>query len=236
MKAFLLAAGKGTRLRPITYTTPKCLVPIRGRPLLDYWFDLLKLHGVDEVLINLHHLADKVEEYLRRRESHDSSIRIHRAYERKLLGSAGTILENRDFVSGEESFLILYADNLTDINLTDFISFHGNHSMPVTLALFRAPNPSQCGIAELDGNGVIIGFEEKPPNPKGNLASAGIYAARQEIFDFIPRGEADLARDVLTKLVGRMCGYIMKEHLIDVGTIENYRKAQEIEFLKNMSH
>ncbi len=229
MKAFLLAAGEGTRLRPITYTTPKCLVPIRGRPLLDYWFDLLHLHEVDEVLINLHYLADKVEEYLQIRESIDVSVKIHRAYERKLLGSAGTILRNRDFVRGEESFLILYADNLTNVNLTDFLSFHGSHPMPVSLALFEAPDPRQCGIAELDGNGVIIGFEEKPPNPKSNLASAGIYAAGEEIFDFIPEGEADLARDVLTKFVGRMLGYTMKERLIDVGTIENYMKAQEME-------
>ena len=116
--AIVLAAGKGTRLRPLTFQTPKCLVPICGKPLLDYWFDLFELYGIDEILINTSHLAGTVEKHIK---DHSRDLRIKVVYEEVLLGSGGTIKKNRDFVTGEESFFIFYADNLTDINLHDMI-------------------------------------------------------------------------------------------------------------------
>ena len=121
MKAFLLAAGKGTRLQPLTFHTPKCLVPIAGKPLIEYWFDLFELYGIDEILINTSHLSEKVRDYI---NSHSRGLKITLTYEETLLGSGGTIKKNRYFVEGEISFYIFYADNLTNVNLKKMLEFH----------------------------------------------------------------------------------------------------------------
>src|ERR671933_1076253 len=114
MKAFLLAAGLGTRLRPVTDTVPKCMVEVGGRPMLDIWLDALAKAGVDEVLVNTHHLPGVVEAHVAGR-SGPPAVRL--SHERVLLGSAGTLLANKDFVAGEDMFLVVYADNLTDFDL-----------------------------------------------------------------------------------------------------------------------
>ncbi|OPX22386.1 MAG: nucleotidyl transferase [Candidatus Latescibacteria bacterium 4484_107] len=224
MKAFLLAAGEGTRLRPLTETTPKCLVPICGRPLLAYWFDLFRRHGIGEVLINTHHLADQVRAYVRSVEG----VRVSVIYEPELLGSAGTLYANRDFVKGEDAFFILYADNLTNANLNALAAFHQSHSGIVTMGLFETSVPRQCGIVQLDSEARIVDFVEKPSHPKSNLANAGIFVAQPGLFDFLSdRMPLDLGHNVLPPLIGRMYGFRIREYLLDIGTLENYRKAQE---------
>jgi len=223
MKAFLLAAGVGSRLRPITDKIPKCLVPINGHPLLYYWLKLFEQHGVDEVLINLHHLPDLVFQFL---EENEFDLIVHTVFEQELLGSAGTIRNNFDFVCKEQDFLICYADNLTNINLTKMKDFHESTQPILTLGLFYTNNPTKCGIAEIAEDQTIIGFVEKPAQPKSNLAGAGIYIANHEIWHYLPdRQPADFGYDVLPQLVGRMKGYFIKEYFIDIGTIENYEKA-----------
>ncbi len=116
MKAFLLVAGKGTRLRPLTDTIPKCLVPIKGKPLLSIWLEMFKTYGITDVLLNLHHLSHIVKDYI---NANSFDINIETFYEGSLLGSAGTILANRDFVKSERFFFIVYGDNLTKINLKE---------------------------------------------------------------------------------------------------------------------
>ena len=125
MKAFLLAAGKGTRLRPYTDYNPKCLIPIRGKPLLEIWFDLLEGSDITEVLVNTHHHADRVEQFI---EEKGPGRRLQVLASRKpeLLGSAGTLWGNRGFVSDSDDFLIAYADNLTDVDLRSMVNFHGH--------------------------------------------------------------------------------------------------------------
>jgi mannose-1-phosphate guanylyltransferase len=225
VKAFLLSAGLGTRLRPITDIVPKCLLPVNGRPLLAYWLDNLGSHGVDEVLINLHHLPDGV---LRFAEEYRGPVKIVTVMEPRLLGSAGTLHANRDFVEGEEQFLILYADNLTDIDPTLLARFNAEHPAPLTVALMRMENPSSRGIALLDDAGRIIDFTEKPEHPKSDLASAGMFAARRELFDDITpdRAPYDLGGDVMPKLVGRMNGVAVNGYLRDVGTLESLALAE----------
>ena len=226
MKAYLLAAGLGTRLRPVTETTPKCLVPINGRPLLDYWMDLFNKYGVTDVLVNTHYLADQVSAYI---SNHNEcgGPHITEFYEPELLGSGGTVAANKDFVLGEESFFICYADNLTNINLGRMKQFHYEHNSSFTMALFRAPNPSQCGIAELDKNSRIIDFVEKPAQPKSDLSNAGVYLANQSLFDYLPQGQfCDFGNDVIPKLIGKMYGLEIDDYLLDVGTLEKYEKAQ----------
>jgi len=233
MKAFLLAAGLGTRLRPLTDKIPKCLVPINGKSLLLIWLELCQHHGITEVLINTHHLAEQVNEFIENHKSKFQFLTIRQTHEPVLLGSAGTLIANRKFVENESLFLILYVDNLTNANLTELIKFHHRHGDLFTMGLFRTDNPTSCGIAELDGNGKVISFVEKPQKPKSNLAAAGVYVASPKIFRFFKKGQRedfgrrlDLGFHILPKLVGHMYGYLINEFLLDIGDMESYQKAQ----------
>ena len=123
MKAFLLAAGKGTRLKPFTDNCPKCLMDINGKPLLQIWLDSLQKYNIDEVLINTHYLHKQVEDFIAYFKP-KTSIKITLSYEKDLLGSAGTLIKNKIFVKNEENFLVIYADNLTNTNLEKLIKFH----------------------------------------------------------------------------------------------------------------
>jgi len=244
------------------------MVPIDGEPMLHYWFSLLQKHHVTDVLINLHHLPEKVIEYVEslgvearginfelccsdqkvktENKSGDKSPPLHYEtgfnielfYEEELLGSAGTIRENADWVKSEEEFFIVYADNLTNANLTKLLQFHRERKPILTMGLFHADYPEGCGIASLDkddfdtlrtqSKGLIVDFVEKPKNPKSDLANAGIYIAAPELIDYIPEGKVvDLGHDVLPSLVGRMYGCVIDGYLRDIGTPANYRKAQE---------
>lgn len=224
-KAILLAAGLGTRLRPLTETTPKCLVPIGGKPLLAYWLELLRRHGITDVLINLHHLADQVRAFL---DAQDFGLRIHLFYEETLLGSAGTLLANRQWVEQEKAFLVAYADNLTKAHLGKLIAYHHQHDLPLTMGLFETNRPRECGIAVLDAESTILAFEEKPEQPRSNLANAGIYVVSPDIFSvFDDAFPQDFGFHVLPKLVGRMKGFPLDAYLLDIGNMERYRRAQE---------
>jgi mannose-1-phosphate guanylyltransferase len=226
MKAFLLTAGLGTRLHPLTDHTPKCLLPIAGRPLIDYWLDLFRRYGIDEVLINLHHLPEKVRDYL-------ATVRfpgkIHTFYEPELLGSAGTLSVNRQFVVSEPWFFVFYGDNLTNIKIDRWLQFHQAKGGDATLMLYRTDAPHRKGIVELDADGKVLSFEEKPAHPKSNLASAGLYLASPAIFDVFPENKSslDMAFDILPKLIGRMWGMISDDIILDIGTPEDYRLAQQ---------
>lgn len=226
MKAFLLAAGLGTRLRPLTDTVPKCLVPIAGRPLLSYWMALLERHGFTDVTINVHHLPDQVERFARA----TSSPRLRLFHEPALLGSAGTIRANRDWVSDGRPFLVAYADDLTNADLTMLRAAHERHHPILTMGLFRTDEPTRCGIAEIGDDatdGPVLMFEEKPVHPRSNLANAGLYMTDARIVDMIPTHvPADFGHDVLPALVGRMHGHLLHGRLIDVGTWATYRAAQ----------
>lgn len=217
MRAFLLAAGLGTRLRPITDITPKCLVEIGGRPLLDIWLDALWQAGVDEVLVNTHHLAPQVAGHIARRLAPPV---VQLSHEPKLLGSAGTLLANRDFVAGQDMFLVINGDNLTDFDLRQLIDAHRRHGAMATLSLFRAPRPSECGIVDLDGDGRVVGFVEKPADPRSDLANAGMYAFSPAVLnEILPPLPRDIGFDLLPRLVGRACGVALNgRFFLDIGT------------------
>ena len=224
MKAFLLAAGKGTRLQPLTLNTPKCLVPICGKPLIEYWFDLFELYGIGDILINTSHLADKVKSYIDR---HSRNFKIRLVYEETLLGSGGTIKKNLDFIDGEDDFFIFYADNLTNINLNKMMEFHKAHGTDFTLAVFKAPNPHECGIVEMNENSKIISFVEKPANPASSLAFAGIMISSPKLMHYFPdRDIFDLGHDVLHSVVGNAAGYVIDDYLLDIGNPEKLNRAE----------
>ena len=223
MKAIILAAGLGTRLRPITDTIPKCLAPINGVPLLELWLRECERADVDGVLVNTHYLADRVAEFAAARRG----VPVTLAYEPVLLGSAGTIAANWNFVAGDESFLVVYADNLTTFRLAGLTAFHATHQQIASMALFRSPNPSAGGVVELDGTGLVTGFWEKPANPRGNLVNAGLYVFRGEVREFLPSTvPADVGGGLMPALVGRSMGLPISDYFVDIGTLENYYSAQ----------
>jgi mannose-1-phosphate guanylyltransferase len=225
VKAFLLAAGHGTRLRPITDTIPKCLVPIRGTPLLSIWLGLCKRFGIDEVLINVHAHGAVVKEFLRQNAS---ATQMRVIEESQLLGSAGTLRSNRDWIAGDDSFWVFYADVLCRVNLAAMLQLHSQRKPAATLGVYEVSDPSRCGIVSTGNDGVIQRFVEKPTTPVGNLAFSGIMIGTPEMLDEIPGDiPADIGFHVLPRLTGRMLAFTIHDYLIDIGTMENYLIAQE---------
>lgn len=224
MKAFILAGGHGTRLHPLTDSIPKCLAPIRGKPLLDIWLELCAGSGITEVLINLHAHAQAIEQHLRRSSP---PVRVRVVEERELLGSAGTLAANRDWVGFDRAFWVLYSDVLTNTRLQLMSEFHASHGGLATLGLYRVPDPSRCGVAITDGAGVIVDFEEKPQTPRSNWVFSGLMVAAPGILDLIPPCiPADIGFHVLPRLLGKMRAYPIHDYLLDIGTLANYEKAQ----------
>ena len=225
MKAFLLAAGTGTRLRPITETTPKCMLTIDERPLLDIWLDALAEAGVGEVLVNLHHLPDAVRSHVAERTG-APAIRL--VFEPELLGSAGTLAANRSWVAEEEMFLVCNADNLTDFDLRSLTEKHREGGAIATWTVFHSERPATGGVVELDSAGTVIGFEEKPREPVSDLTNAGIYAFHPSVLDMIPGARpADIGYHLLPQLVGHAKAVPVEGYFRDIGTIEDYRRARE---------
>ncbi|WP_374649786.1 nucleotidyltransferase family protein [Dongia sp.] len=227
MRALLLAAGLGTRLRPITEAIPKCLVPIRGQPLLDYWLVNLAGAGVEEILINTGYLSDLVRAHVRRSPW---ANRITLVHEDRLLGTGGTVLANRAFF-GEESFLVIHADNLSAIDLDAFRQAHRGRKpdTDMTMALFRTDQPSNCGIVQLDSEGRVVEFHEKMADPPGNLANGAVYIFEPEVFRRLARvgkPTIDLSTEIIPGYVGRIQSYEITGYHRDIGTVEGLTRAE----------
>ncbi|ASD67498.1 NDP-sugar synthase [Pseudoalteromonas piscicida] len=231
MKAILLAAGLGTRLRPITDTLPKCLVPINGEPLLGLWLDKLVQLGVEEILINMHYFSEQVEAFVAASPYHD---RIILSYEPELMGTAGTLVRNRNFWH-RETCMVIHADNYCQSSLAGMLEAHKQRQTQTdaTLLLFESPTPRSCGIVKLDENQVIQEFHEKVEHPPGNLASGALFIFSPEVYErYFSHLEADrpyeLSLDVVPSMIGKLQGWLVDEHYIDIGTPESYSEAQKI--------
>ncbi len=227
MKALLLSAGFGTRLKPLTDTQPKCLLPINGKPLLYHWLDLLESENISEVIINTHHLAENIEKSIEKR---NNKIKIILTYEPQLLGSAGTIFANKLFFEKEENFLILYSDNLTNVSLSTIIDFHNQVDSIFTTYVYETDNPGAKGIFEFDFNtGKVLSFEEKPEYPKSNYANAGIGVLSQKIFDYCTnKVPLDFGKTIMPQIVDKMFVLRTDKYVIDIGSAEDYKYAQKI--------
>jgi len=226
MRALLLAAGLGTRLRPITDTTPKCLVPIHGQALLAIWLQRLAQAGIGPFLVNTHYLSGQVNAFVEASPYRKDIILVH---ERDLLGTAGTLIANLDFFSGTDGLLI-HADNYC---LADFSAFLQAHrSRPpgclMTMMTFRTDAPSSCGIVELDASGVVVDFHEKVDHPPGNLANGAVYVLCAELLQRLASdlgGVSDFSTEVLNRFVGKIYSYETNATFLDIGTPANYAKA-----------
>jgi D,D-heptose 1,7-bisphosphate phosphatase len=225
--ALLLAGGLGTRLRPLTDTVPKALVPLGGRPLVGHWIEALADAGVSRARINNHAHAGQVRAYLDAHNAQGGMPVMEEAYEPVLLGSAGTVAANPDLADGADAVLIVYADNFSDVDLRALIDFHFGHGDPFTMLLFRAANPRACGIAELDAQGRVVDFVEKPSEPKSDLANAGVYVLTPEAYrEIASLGAFDLGFDALPRFVGRMRGFPHAGYHRDIGTPEALERAR----------
>ncbi|MDD3312116.1 nucleotidyltransferase family protein [Pseudodesulfovibrio sp.] len=227
MRAILLAAGFGTRLRPLTDTIPKCLVPINGRPLLDIWLDNLSRAGIGPFLVNTHYLSEQVEAYVRGSRFRNAVTLVH---EPTLLGTAGTLLANADFLDGGDG-LLLHADNYCKPDFAAFAAAHRARPQGcvMTMMTFRTATPSSCGIVELDERGVVVGFHEKSATPPGNLANGAIYLLSDEMLRILRADygdAADLSTEILPHFVGRIFTYETSSFFLDIGTPATYAQAQ----------
>lgn len=230
LRALLLAAGLGTRLRPITLHTPKCLVPIHGEPLLGRWLRQLEAAGCEAVLINTHYLADQVMAFLGKRPT--TAMTVETVHEQELLGTAGTLLANRAFFAGATGLLI-HADNAMGGDLGGLLDAHSHRASgcECTMLTFNTDQPNSCGIVVTDGQGVVTAFHEKVPDPPGNRANGAVY-----VFD--PPFLADLARmtplpsdfstEVIPSLIGRIQSWPTDRPYLDIGTPAALAAAQQL--------
>jgi mannose-1-phosphate guanylyltransferase len=228
LKAILLAAGFGTRLRPLTDNIPKCLVPIKGKPLLEIWLEKLKEVGIDDILVNTHYLSNKVEEFIQKSNFKNNCKLKH---EEELLGTAGTLVSNINFI-GQDDCILIHADNYCLEDLKNLVKAHENRPLDckLTMMTFQTDEPSKCGIIEIDDRNVVIGFHEKINNPPGNLANAAVYILSQDfITELIEKNidYFDFSREVVPEFLNRIFCYQTNKLFLDIGTPENYKKANE---------
>lgn len=226
MRALLLAAGLGTRLRPLTDIMPKCLVPIKGQPLLGIWLERLTQANIGPFLINTHYLAWQVETFIDASPYRDQVTLVN---ELELHGTAGTLIANLDFFQGQDGLLI-HADNYCLADFSAFQQAHRNRPREcvMTMMTFRTDTPSTCGIVELDERGVVIGFHEKVAKPPGNLANGAVYIISSELFTLLNselNGLNDFSNNVIPLLLGKIYSYETNAAMIDIGFALSYEKA-----------
>ncbi len=226
-KALLLAAGLGTRLRPLTNIWPKCLMPIQGRPLLEYWLGIMQKLEITDVLVNTHYFSEYVHKFL---EQPHFVGWVNSVYENKLLGTAGTVRKNIDFCKGN-TLLLVHADNWTCCDFSDFLYYHYNKrpkDTVMTMMTFTCSKPSSCGIVETDAAGIVVDFHEKVEKPPGTLANAAVYLVEPEVVDWIINTSEvnDFSTEVLPQFIGKIATWENKNVHKDIGTIEMLKKAQ----------
>jgi mannose-1-phosphate guanylyltransferase len=226
MRAILLSAGMGTRLKPITNKIPKCLVQINDRPLLDIWISNLIDAGINEILINTHYMSDKVENFLK---SKNYNAQISLTYESKLLGTAGTLLHNYEFAKGEPLMLI-HADNLSKFNMQEFQNAHTVRPIncDITMMVFEADDPSSCGIVKINEKNVVVDFKEKPAYSDSTLANAAIYIIEPRLIrkymHIIPM-PTDFSTEIIPKELGKIFVYKNNQYHRDIGTLKSFQRA-----------
>ena len=229
MKAMALAAGKGTRLFPLTGEIPKPMAPVVDTPIIEHIFALLASHGITEVHVNVHYLADAlIEAY--GEESKVNGMSVHLSREDELLGTAGGV--KRLGGNFDDTFVIVSGDALTDVDIGKLVAFHKERDALATIALRRVYDTSEFGVVDVDEEGNILGFQEKPDPEKAisTLANTGIYVLEPRALDYVPEGTFfDFAQDVFPKLLEngeRFVGYQGDFYWSDIGTLQAYREAQ----------
>ena len=209
MKAMLLAAGRGTRLAPLTDTTPKILAPFGERPLLAHQLEYLQRAGVSEIALNVHHHADQVLDCLRELRP-DVPVRV--SHERELLGTAGALVPLRDFF--DEPAIVLYGDVLTDASLIELMDEHRRRQPLATLAVYGSHESAGKGVVRVDESGRVLAFVEKPPAAEGEvLVNAGLYVVAPALLELIGAGASDFGHDVWPRALA--AGHTLRASVLD---------------------
>lgn len=230
VRGLILAAGLGTRLRPITNEIPKCLVEVGGEPILGWWIKHLEAINCDRVIINTHYKSEKVSHYIKQRDGMD--MHIEERYEPVLLGTAGSMLKYRKFFD-KSIVIVAHADNATDIDLNELIEAHKRRPKQclLTMLTFTCSEPERCGIVETDADGIVRGFYEKVKNPPGNRANGAVYVFEEELFDIMEEEKPhlyDFSTQVLPQLIGKIYTWHTDQHFIDIGTPKSLDEARQI--------
>ena len=226
-RALLLAAGLGTRLHPFTEHCPKCLIPIAGRPLLEYWLCTLNRCNVNKVYINIHHHKELVESFLARSQF---SGWVEGVLEEHLLGTAGSL---RQILRGLPlcTTILIHADNWCHCNFQEFVDYHYEHrpnDTSITMMTFRTSTPGTCGIVEVDKKGVVHQLYEKVKEPPGNLANGAVYIIEPEVLYWVINnpGVRDFSNEVLPQFLGNIATWENKEIHRDIGVLQSLIDAQ----------
>ncbi len=229
MKALLLAAGLGKRLRPLTEKIPKCLVPIGNQRLLDFWLQQLITAGVQDILINTHYFSEQVERHIQQSPFQKYVQLVH---EKNLLGTGGTLLTNQNFFAGQAGLLI-HADNFCLCHFQNFLQAHQNRPQHTVLTMmtFATPTPETCGIVELDHQNIVQQFHEKIANPPSNLANGAVYIFEHEVIEFLQslnKPIIDFSTEVIPNFLGKIHAWHNTDIHIDIGTPQTYQLAQNV--------
>ncbi len=229
MKAVIMAGGEGTRLRPLTMSQPKPMLPVVNRPMAEHVITLLKRHGFDEIVITVAFMANVIRTYFG--DGSDFGVHISYATEETPLGTAGSVLNAKDEL--RERFLVISGDVVTDVDLGALVEFHDKQGATATLALKAMENPLEFGIVITDDKGRIERFLEKPSWGQvfSDTVNTGIYVLEPEVLAHVPEGrQSDFSSEVFPSLLeaGRpLYGFVTDRYWEDVGTLEAYLKAHE---------
>ncbi len=241
MKAMILAAGKGTRVRPITYTIPKPMIPILQKPVMEFLLELLRQHGFDQIMVNVSHLANEIESYFR--DGQRFGVQIAYSFEGRIvdgelmgeaIGSAGGMRKIQDFSPFfDDTFVVLCGDALIDLDLTEAVKWHREKGSIATIIMKSVPRDevSSYGVVVTDESGRIQAFQEKPSVEEALSTdiNTGIYIFEPEVLNYIPSGEAfDIGGDLFPKLVAAgapFYGISMDFQWVDIGKVPDYWRA-----------
>jgi len=238
VKAVIIAGGLGTRLRPLTYNTPKPIVPVANRPFVVHQIEHLRQHGVDEIILNLHYMSDAIRNILN--DGKEWGVKIYYSIEETPLGTAGAV-KNADEYFGTEPMVVFNGDVLTDINISQIIEFHKKKNARITLTLTQVEDPTAYGLILTDKEGKVSRFIEKPSWEQvssysrqglaANTINAGIYVIDPVIFRDVPKGvEYSFERQLFPSLLEKkepIYGFISDRYWIDIGKPSQYRQAHE---------
>lgn len=227
MKVVVLAGGYGTRLRPLTYTRPKPMLPLAGKPILEYIIESIASEGFNDVIVTTNYFREQIIDYFG--NGSEFGVRLLYPDETKPLGTAGSVKNSEKYLN--ETFAVIQGDNLTEIKFSDLLNFHRNKGGVATIVLLPIEEPHQFGIAKLDSDNKVLRFKEKPRPEEffSDFASIGLYLFEPGVLDYIPNSvEHDFAKDVFPKLLSsgeKIYGCPASGFWVDIGVPENYLKA-----------
>lgn len=225
-KAVILAGGQGTHLRPYTYEIPKALLPIKSKPLLEYLIKNLKKNGINEIIICIGYLGEKIKKYFGNGEKF--GVKISYSEEKQTLQTGGAILQIKDRLKNQ-AFLVIYGDTLSNIPLRDLVNFHEQQQTLATITLIATGNPTLYGQLKLHGTKLVDFFQNKKiSSVKSYLVNCGIYVFNSKIFDYFPKDKKSfLLEDVIENLIKdkKISGFVFEGQWFDVGDPKNYEKA-----------